>query len=158
MYGGFGYQSCYGKSMKKYHDGHELEFGCHDGKCWAYCGASWTRLASTKYWGFTSSVKTWILVANGVRPVCMVTMAKQLNASQTAIALIKSIIALDRVPFLINKTWHIRMQHQIASWECNITLSATNCYLSNKTFSITRAYKNTIQKLKTSDTAVSKIV
>ena len=57
MYGGFGYQSCYGKSMKKYHDGHELEFGCHDGQCWAYCGASWTRLASTKYWGFTSSVK-----------------------------------------------------------------------------------------------------
>merc|ERR1719167_998156 len=42
MYSGFGYQSCYGKSMKKYHDGHELEFGCHDGKCWAYCGASWT--------------------------------------------------------------------------------------------------------------------
>jgi len=42
MYSGFGYQSCYDKSMKKYHDGHELEFGCHDGKCWAYCGASWS--------------------------------------------------------------------------------------------------------------------
>lgn len=99
--------------MKKYHDGHELEFGCHDGKCWAYCGASWTRYSSgffdssffhcradTQSIDFDSVVTT-ILVANGARPACMATMVKQADASPTAIALTKSIIVLDHAPFSI---------------------------------------------------------
>ena len=62
------------------------------------------------------SVVTTILVANGARPACMATMVKQVDASPTAIALIKSIIVLDHAPFSI---------------KCNKS-SATNCFLSNK--------------------------